>query len=383
MVEMTPRERVITALNREEPDRVPIDIGGGCNTSISVEGYENLKRHLAVSGNRGRLSELFRIARLDENVMQYLGSDCRPLLIRPRSNWKPPPSKPGTLIDEWGITWKQIHYTGGYYWEAVGNPLADATVDDLESYPWPDTKDPGLTEGLAEEARALYRETDYAILADSVYQGIWEPAYLMRGLAKMLTDTLTNAEFVSAILSKILEINIAIAGRFLDAVGPYIQVIRTADDVATQQNLMFSPEIYRAFLKPVHKKFFDVIKSKTKAKLYYHCDGNVAPLVDDLAEIGVDIINPVQVSAMEDTAGLKAKFGDKVSFWGGIDTQHVLPRGSVNDVRAEVRRRIHDLASGGGFVLASVHNIQVDVPPENVIAMAEAAREFGKYPLAV
>lgn len=158
MSEMNSRERIINTLNHEEPDRVPIDVGGGRSTTISVEGYEKLKRYLGISGKDEKLSELFRMARLDENVMQYLCSDCRPLILGRRSNWKPPLSEPGTLIDEWGITWKQIHYADGYYWEVAQNPLADATVDDLENYPWPDPKDLGFTAGLVEEARSLYCE---------------------------------------------------------------------------------------------------------------------------------------------------------------------------------------------------------------------------------
>lgn len=381
MMDLSPRERVIAALNHEEPDRVPIDVGGGCSTSISIEGYEKLKQYLGVSGKGGKLSELFRIARLDENVMQYLGSDCRPLVIGSRLNWKPPPSEPGTLIDEWGITWKQIHYAGGFYWEAVRSPLEHATIEDLENYPWPDTEDPGFTAGLEDEARSLYKDTNYAIVADSGYQNLWEPAFLMRGFSQLVVDMIRNTEFVSLLLSKILEINIAITDRFLDVVAPYIQVIRTSDDLATQENVMFPPEIYRALLKPVQKKFFDFIKSKTKAKIFYHSCGNIATIIDDLSEIGVDIVNPVQVSALGDTAKLKARFGKKVVFWGGIDTQEVLPRGSVNDVEAEVQRRIQDLAPEGGFVLASVHNIQVDVPPQNIVAMVETAKKFGKYPI--
>ena len=381
MSEMSSRKRVVMALEHEESDRVPIDVGAGCSTSISVEAYENLKKHLGMSGKGLKLSELFRIARLDENVMRHLGSDCRPITIGPRSNWKPPQSEPGTLIDEWGITWKQIPYRTGYYWEAVRNPLAVATVKDLETYPWPDTEDHGFTAGLVEEARRLYKETDYAIVGDTGYNAIWEPAYLMRGFDRMLVDLIRNPEFASVLFSKILEINIAINEQFLNAVGPYIQVIRTGDDLATQGSLMFPPEIYRTLLKPAHKKFFDFIKSKTKAKLFYHSCGNVAGLIGDLLEIGVDILNPVQVSALGDTAQLKASFGKRVVFWGGIDTQRVLPRGSIREVESEVKQRIHDLAPEGGYVLAAVHNIQADVPPENVIAMVEAAKKFGSYPV--
>lgn len=380
---MTSRERVLAALNHQEPDRVPLDIGGGTSTTIVVEGYEKLKQHLGVSGETRILNKAFRLARLDEHTMQSLGSDCRPLTAKPPARWTPPPSAPGTFRDLWGLTWQQAHYGDGcYYWELAHSPLAEASVEDLDDYAWPDPLDPGFTAGLADEARALYEDTGYLFMADGGFKSLWENAWLLRGLEQILVDLAINPEFVSALLCKLLDINIAATGRFLDAVGPYIQVFRTGDDLATQRGPMMSPKTYRALLKPLYKKYFDFVKSRTDARLFYHSCGNITELIDDLVEIGVDIINPVQVSAMADTATLKARFGDRVVFWGAIDTQHVLPHGSVEDVEVEVRRRIHDLGPGGGFVAASVHNIQPDVPPRNMVAMAGAVCKFGTYPLA-
>jgi uroporphyrinogen decarboxylase len=386
MAEMTPRERVLAAINHQEPDRVPLDIGGGSSTGIVIEGYEKLKQYLGISEDTETLvmNKIFRVARTDESVMQCLGSDCRPLGIKPPSHWKPPPSEAGTYTDVWGITWRQALYGDEcYYWELARNPLAEASLADLESYPWPDPLDPGYTAGLAEEAKALYEETDYAIMADGGFKSFWELGYMLRGLEQLLMDLVLNPEFVSALMSKLLEINIAGTGRFLDAAGPYIHVFRTADDLATQRGPLMSPQTYRTLLKPIYKQYFDFVKSKTEAKIFYHSCGNVVEFIDDLVEIGVDIINPVQVSAMGDTAALKARFGDRVVFWGAIDTQRVLPHGSVEEVEAQVRRRIHDLGPGGGFVVGPVHNIQPDVPPQNIIAMAEATRKYGTYPLAV
>lgn len=382
MAEMKPRERVLAALNHQEPDRVPIDIGGGGSTSIVVEGYEKLKQALGVPGETRMLDEIFRTARLDESVMCRLGSDCRPLTAKPPRHWTPRPSDPGTFVDIWGVTWKKAYYGNGcFYWELAKNPLAEAGVDDLERYPWPDPEDPGYTTGLAEEAETLYRDTPYAIVADAGFKCLWEQGYLLRGFEQLLKDLVLQPELVSRLMSKLLEINIAATGRFLDAAGPYIQVFRAADDLGTQSGLLMSLHTYRTLLKPLYKKYFDFIRSKTAAKIFYHSCGNVTDLIDDLIEIGVSIINPLQVSAMGDTATLKARFGDRVTFWGAIDTQHVLPHGSIKDVEAEMRRRIRHLGPGGGFVVAAVHNIQPDVPAENIIAMADAARKFGTYPL--
>ena len=381
---MTSRERAVAALSRKEPDRVPIDIGGGTSTSLVLEAYEELKKHLGVSAETRFLSKVYRSARLDECVMRRLGSDFCPLRSKAPVNWTAPPSEPGTFIDVWGVKWKQAEYGGnGYYWEVACSPLANASVQDLERYPWPDPTDPGYTAGLAEEAKALHEGTDYAIEASCGFYSFWELAYSLRGYEQLLMDLAMNKEFVSALLAIILEINLEGTRRFLDKAGQYIDVFRAADDLASQSALLMSPGTYRQLLKPAYKKYFEFVKSKTQAKIVYHSDGNIVGLLDDLAEIGVDAINPVQPSAVGDTALLKSRFGHKLAFVGGIDTQAVLPRGSFADVTAEVQRRICDLGPGGGYVLAAVHSIQVDVPPENILAMTDAAQVFGRYPLCL
>jgi uroporphyrinogen decarboxylase len=384
MAEMTPRERVVTALDHREPDRVPLDIGGGSSTTIVVEGYEKLRQHLGIADETRVWSETFRLAYVSESVRQHLGSDVRPFGAKGPVNWAPPPPpEPGMRVDTWGIGWRKAHYGDDcYYWEMAQHPLAEAGVEDLEGYSWPDPLDPGYTAGLAEEIKELYEGTDYAIMADGGFKSFWELGYMLRGLEQTLRDLVLNPEFVCGLMAKLLEINIAGTGRFLDAVGPYIHVLRAGDDLATQRGPLMSPQAFRTFLKPVYKEYFDFVKSRTAAKVFFHSCGNVVDLIDDLIEIGVDVLNPVQVSAIGDTAELKARWGDQLAFWGGIDTQHVLPRGSIEDVEAEVRQRIHDLAPGGGYVVASVHNAQPDVPPENIVAMAEATRRFGGYPLA-
>jgi uroporphyrinogen decarboxylase len=382
MAKMTPRERVITALNHQEPDRVPLDIGGGTSTTLVVEGYDRLKAEWGIAGETRIMNKAFRLARLDEAVMVRLGSDTRPLTIRGPLNWTQPAAGPGYFIDVWGITWRQAFYGDGcYYWELYGNPLQDATVEDLESYPWPDPLDPGYTLGLADEVKQLYEGTDYAILADGGFKSFWELAYMLRGLEQMLSDLVLNPELVKALLEKLLELNIQGTRKFLDIAGSYIQVLRAADDLATQRGPLMSPKAFRTLLKPYYKRYFDFVKSRTDAKIFYHSCGNVTAFIDDLAEIGVDVLNPVQVSALGDTAALKARFGDRISFWGSIDTQHVLPNGTPEEVEAEVRQRIRDLGPGGGLVVASVHNFQPDVPTANIVAMAEATRKWGRYPL--
>jgi len=382
MAEMTSRERVWAAVNHQEPDRVPLDIGGGGSTTLVVEAYQRLEAHWGLPRREPRtMSKAFRLATLDEDTLVRLGSDTRALGVKGSSQAPAPTGDPDTFRDAWGVIWRRAPYPGGYYWELHGHPLAHATIEDLDRYPWPDPLDPALTAGLADEVKALHA-SPYAIVADGGYKSFWELGFMMRGLEQLLVDLVADPEFVTALMEKLLEINLAGTRRFLEIAGPYIQVFRTADDLATQTGLLMSPESYRAVLKPVYKRYLDAVHALTPAKVFYHSCGRVNDLVDDLAELGVDILNPVQVSAMGDTAQLKQRFGSKVTFWGAVDTQEVLPHGSPADVEREVARRIRDLGPGGGYVVASVHNVQPDVPPENVLAMAEAVKRHGRYPLS-
>jgi uroporphyrinogen decarboxylase len=381
MAEMTSRERVWASVNYREPDRVPLDLGGGGSTTLVVEAYQRLEAYWGLAPREPRImSKAFRLAYLDEDALVRLGSDTRAVGVKGFSRPPPPTGDPTTFVDAWGVGWRRAEYPGGYYWELHHHPLAGATVADLDRYPWPDPLDPALTAGLADELRAL-GESPYAVVADGGFKSFWELGYMLRGLEQLLVDVAADPEFVAALMEKLLELNVKGTRRFLEIAGPYIQVFRAADDLATQTGLLMSPEAYRSVLKPVYRRYFDLVHSMTDAKLFYHSCGRVNELLDDLIEIGVDIINPVQVSAMGDTAELKRRFGPRVTFWGGIDTQRVLPHGTPAEVDEEVARRIRDLGPGGGYVVASVHNVQPDVPPENVLAMAEAVRRHGRYPL--
>ena len=381
MGEMTPRERVETTLRHEEPDRVPLDIGGGNSTSLLVETYENLKEHLGKSAPTRIMNKAFRSAELDEDVMVRLGSDVRSVRTKAPRNWTPPPSEPNTFIDGFSIKWRQTHYPGGYYWEIIEPPLAEATVSDLEGYPWPDPDDPGRYEGLKEEVRDLYENTNYALMGDSVIKGFWEPMFMLRGVEQSLMDVVINKDFVHALMEKLFELNTAVTRRFLEITGPYLSVFRMADDMATQETLLMSPATYREMIKPYHQRFNTFLKEYTDAKIFYHSCGNVVPLLDELIDAGFEILNPVQVAAFKDPADVKSKYGEKLTFWGGIDTQRVMPKGTPDEVREEVQLRIRQFGPGGGFVAAAVHNMQPDIPPQNIVAMSEAVRALGKYPI--
>jgi uroporphyrinogen decarboxylase len=212
---------------------------------------------------------------------------------------------------------------------------------------------------------------------------LFEQAYLMRGLDTILMDIVADQEFFTALIEKLKKVVLPCLNELLREVGPYTDVLITGDDLGMTGGTMMSPESYRRLLKPHHAEYFGTIKKQISGKIFFHSCGNVYKLLGDLADVGVDLLNPVQVSAgeMGDTARLKREFGDRLSFCGAIDTQRVLPLGTTDDVRAEVRRRISDLAPGGGYIVASVHCIQPDVPPENIVAMCDEVMTAGRYPL--
>jgi uroporphyrinogen decarboxylase len=259
-------------------------------------------------------------------------------------------------------------------------PLSgEKTIEDLEKYPWPDPNDEERFKGLREQAVSLRKSTDYALIT-MFPRPFVSLSQFLRGYTDWFMDLITNREFIETLMERILEIDLTLGKKLLEEVGEYVDLVFVHDDLATQDSLMMSPKLYREIIKPRHKKIFNLIRNMTRAKIIYHCDGAIYPLIGDFIEIGVDVLNPVQVSAKGvDTDTLKKEFGDKLSFWGGIDTSYVLPNGTTGEVRDEVKKRIDHLGKGGGYVVASVHNILDNVPPENIIAMYRTALDHGRY----
>jgi len=383
MVTMTPRQRVQTALNHQEPDRVPLDLGTGGSSSPVPEAYQKLAEHFGIEPQVQLVPHMLRLAVVDERILEQLAIDTRPVGMRPVRRGVRPSDEPGHFYDDWGVKWKEIDTGKTIYREIVANPLAEATLDDLDRYPWwPDPMDPDRYEGVREQAERLFRQTDYALVGCPGFNGVWERACYLCGFPRMLESLALDREFAHAVLRRITDLSKAALGRYLDLAGPYIQIIKMGDDLGTQNGPMMSPQTYREVVKPYHKELFDLIKERSQARIFLHTCGSVYRLLPDLIEAGVEVLNPVQVSARDmDTRRLKAEFGDRLSFMGAIDTQRVLPFGTVEDVRREVERRIADLAPGGGYIVAPVHNVQADVPPENLVAMYRHAQKVGRYPL--
>jgi uroporphyrinogen decarboxylase len=376
---MTPRERVRAALELRQPDRVPIDVGGTSFSTIIGLAYERLKVHLDMESKTRYMKRKSRSVLLDERVAERLRADTRPLLVGSPDGWQDVYFDDGSFRDEFGVVWRKA---GDGHYAPTGNPLREATLADLNAYPWPDPLNPGRTRGLREAARRLHEETDYAV-ALSLPVGFVHLSQYLRGYEQWLMDIVLNPAFLDALMDRALDWWLALAGAVLDEVGPFVDVVAFGDDVAFHDRPMVDLGRYRKFFKLRHRKMIDQLKAKSRAKVLYHCCGAVKTLIPEFIDIGVDALNPIQVSSagMDDTAALKAEFGDRICFWGGIDTQRVLPRGTPDEVRAEVQRRIRDLAPGGGFVLASVHSIQEDVSPENILAMVDAAVDGGSAAL--
>jgi uroporphyrinogen decarboxylase len=374
------RDRVLCALNHEEPDRVPLFLGPSGATTVLGPGYEKLKAHLSIRGGPPRwISKMMQYARMDEEVLVQLGSDARPLVPGLTESTLRKEISADCCVDDWGIQWRRS--PGTIYFEATDPPLRHATIDDLDRYAWPNLAPPGRFNRLVDEAKAVHQAGYATVLVSGIT--LFEQAYLMRGLDTILMDIAADPDFFTALLTKLKNLMLAYAEQLLKDVGPYVDVIVTGDDLGMTAGPMMSPVSYRRFIKPHQAELLGAIKQRISGKIFFHSCGNVYRLLGDLAEVGVDLLNPVQVSAgeMGDTARLKREFGNRLSFCGGIDTQHVLPCGTTDDVRREVRQRIKDLAPGGGYVAAAVHCIQPDVPPENIVAMCDEVLKAGRYPL--
>jgi len=379
---MNPRERVLTALNHKEPDRVPYDLDGANQSGIHHLAYRNLLFYLGIRKDEFATRDVIQqLACVHEDVLEKLKVDTRVIYPRNPSEWELKIQEDGEgkyFIGQYGIRWTM--HKGGFYFDPTGHPLIEGTIEELNNHRFPNPLDPKRVEGLKEIAKN-FRARDFFVNMGNISGGFFELPFWLRGFENFFCDLAGNTKYACALMDKLLEIEMAYWNLVLRELGDYIDVALTANDLGEQRGPIISPSMYRKYIKPRQKKLNSFIKKKKPSIfIYLHSCGSIYDLIPDLIETGVDIINPIQVSAAKmDTKRLKKEFGDVLTFWGGIDTQRVLPHGGPQEVKDEVKRRIDDLASGGGFVFAPVHNIQADVPPENIMAMWETLQEYGKY----
>jgi uroporphyrinogen decarboxylase len=376
---MTHRQRVLAALNHQEPDRVPIDLGSTRCTSIHLEGYRRLKAHFGVEAPEAITDRMMQPALVDEAVLRALDIDTRGIFPGVPDRSRDVEIDETTYRDEWGVV--RTRPASSYWYDLKESVLAgEISVQDILRHPWPDPDDPGRTRGVRERALKLKESGDYALVLNLSVGTVHFSQYL-RGFVDWYTDMAADQALIGALMDAITDVTVAISRRLMAEVGDLADVIMVGDDLGTQNGPQVSPAAYRKVIKPRHARFFRQVKEMCPhAKVFLHTCGSVYLLLPDLIDIGVEVLNPVQVRARDmDPVKLKAEYGDKLSFWGAVDTQQVLPRGSAEDVKAEVERRIAELGPGGGYVLCGVHNLQPEVPLENVLAMYRHAREVGVY----
>jgi len=380
---MNRREIFRATVNHQESERVLVDYGKHIG-SFHNNAYGPLKAYLGIEAETRILDRMAQNVVLDEEVCRQLGIDFR---------WVAPSwvgvrdieiaGEPG-YVDMWQTPHKWTDV--GQYYAIHAHPLyqENLTVEDIEAFDWPDPDQPAMFDGLSEQAQTWYENTDYVVGADGIKVGILQTSSQIRGYDKLFIDFGLNPDIAHALLDKISSVINEMYRRYMKAVGPYVQVVVISDDQGTQESLMISPRMFRKFIKPRLRSLIETIKAEAPhVKVLMHCDGAISGIIEDLIEIGVDILNPIQpvVKGLEDTAAINTQFGDRICFHGGIDVQLVLPNAGVNEVREEVARRLCDLGSGRGYIIAPCHNINVDIPIENVITMFESAHQLGKYPL--
>ena len=385
---MNPRERVITALNHQEPDKVPVDCGATQVTALTVVANDNLKKYLGIE-KAGELITCPLTESIEplEEIMRLYETDFRAVRMKAPSDESKKSFAASKVIryppgheftDELGTVWRKVEYD---YVPSI-YPFEGLTTSDLDVFPWPDSYDPGRVSGLREETISLRQHSDFAIVTDIMVGGPFEQACRSRGTEQFMIDLALDPKFAHKLLGKLTDMAVGMWDAQLSAIGDIVDVVCQGDDLGMQTGLQISPNMYRKFIKPCHERIFSLIRSKTRAKIFLHSCGSVYSIIPDLIQIGVDILNPVQISAhnMEPRL-LKREFGEDISFWGGgIDVQK-LPFLSSQQIERSVKETIEIMAPGGGFVFAGTHNILPDTVGEKThIAYSTAVKNRSYRP---
>lgn len=372
---MTHRERVLAAINHRQPDKVPIDLGGTVDSSIVVGGYIRLAKHLGVTPKIEITNRMMQTVNVEEAVLRALDIDTRGIFLGSPDKSAAQEIGPNEYKDAWGCV--RVKPEGSLYFDQVKFPLAgEISASDIVKYPWPNPDDPGWTRHLRPRLKWIRKNTDCAVVVATPASFVHMSQYI-RGFQDWYTDFILNPKLLEALFDAILEVNMRICRNILKEIGQEVDVILTADDLGAQGGLQISHEHYQKFIHPRLAKYIRQIHDLSPAKVLFHSCGSLAIIIEDLIQAGVDILNPIQVtSAGMDPGELKRHYGNRLAFWGAVDSQRVLPFGSVADVKKEVELRIEQLGKDGGYVLGCVHNIQPDVPVENILAMYRHPREY-------
>jgi uroporphyrinogen decarboxylase len=412
MSTITSRERVRLALAYQEPDRVPVDIGASRVTGISAIAYRHLLLHLGLTEDIRVYDIKQQLADPSLQVINRLGGDVvalhrlgpttgMPFLALDR--WKPgrltdgspcllPEACAESVSDagEIQVLWNGEVYARrapeSLYYDVCWAPLANAeTTADIDHFVWPDLWSEREEQFIRRRVRELYEGTDKALFAglSNLVCSFFEISLVLFGFENFMMKLGMDRDLVEYWLDSKLAHDLAILDKFLAIAGPFLEGIQMNDDFGAQSALQISPRVYREIFKPRQQKWIEFVKSRTRAKVFIHCDGAIEEILPDFIEIGMDVLNPLQTSAKGmEPQRIKQKYGKHLALWGGgVETQTTLPFGTVEEVRREVRDRVKLLGTGSGYVFAAIHNIQADISPEKILAIYDTVAACGKYPL--
>ncbi|MEA3480313.1 MAG: uroporphyrinogen decarboxylase family protein [Bacteroidota bacterium] len=384
---MNSRERILRTIDYEEPDRIPFDLAGSVWTGITNTAYKNLRKHLGLKETEPEWSDVIQqIVIPSEDILNALKVDTRGVFPLTSHNWNvysklKDCGEYHEYLDEWSF----IHHfpKNGYWFSLVKSPLDEVDFEQervVKNFPWPDAGNKLRFAGLREKALQI-RNRDKIVMTKGLCAGLFEMHQRVRGMTNAMIDPLVYPLNSDKLVGKLADLKIEFWDAALDKLGDVADIVGEGDDYGTQLSQLISPEQFRAYYKPHFARVLKFIREKAPAvKLMFHSCGNVRPIIPDMIEMGVDILNPVHITATGmEPVQLKKDFGKSIVFWGGgVDTQKVLPTGTQQEVIDDVKKNIEALAPGGGFVFSTVHNIQAEVPPENIMVMWKTLMEYNK-----
>jgi len=380
---LTSRERVLRTLEHREPDRVPLSM------TITIDAYNNLKKYMGIE-----IDEKPKIGRWTEVAMHPLAAEkfgldviYMGIPLNKAKNKVQPTLPNAAFADEWRCEWGRVERPdGGFYYEMIKHPLAEYTkASQLDEFRWPEPED--VLPEIVEQYHQVYETTNLAVMS-KVAGAVFELATYMNGHEKWFTDLAVRPDYAWAVMERIAAIQAQRDINGLSQIGKYVDVLRlSGEDMGTQTGQFISVKMFNQLVRPHLQKVWDaakttLVKGNPRGKIMLHSCGAVRPFMMTWADMGLDVLDPIQTSAKGmDTALIKQEVGDRLSFHGAVDIQWLLPHGTVEEVKAGVRKSIMDLGPGGGYIVAPSHNVQGDTPPENLIAMRDAVMEYGQYPL--
>jgi uroporphyrinogen decarboxylase len=390
---MNSRDRIFAALEHKEADMIPCDLAGTHVTGIHVAAYRNLCSYLEIDPEPLQFTDVVQqIVMPKQEILDRFSVDTRGLFPLCSHNWNVHGSDAGDFyeyIDEWGFTY-HMPRNNGRYWSLIKSPMDCVTADSvaINTYKWPAADDPRRITGLRKQAMD-YRSQGKIVIMKGFCAGLFEMAQRVRGMGNFLCDLVINHDVAGILLDKLLELKKRFWAMVFKELGDVVDIVVETDDYGTQESQLISYDTFKDMIYPRLRNLIQFIKSELTEKkangekgyIFFHSCGNVRPFIPDFIDMGIDIINPVHVTAAGmEPAALKKDFGKYITFWGGgVDTQNILPFGTATEVCQYVKENLKLLKPGGGYVFNPVHNIQAEVPPENIIAMYETLQQYGKY----